>query len=138
MNDIVNAARKYLGVKFQHQGRTKRGLDCLGLVVLAATDCGIVCNDRTDYSHRLDKNTLLNGVLNHCYKIDAPEFGCVALFELSPSMQQHCAIVTSVDPLYIIHAYAPIKMVVEHNLPDGEGEMYVNRQTLIGYYQWLR
>jgi hypothetical protein len=136
--NIVDAARKYLGVKFQHQGRTARGLDCLGLIVAAARDCGIVCNDRTDYSHRLDKDTLLNGILAHCYKVDNPVVGCIALFELKPSMQQHCAIVTSIDPVYIIHAYAPIKMVVEHNLPDGEGEMYVNKQTLIGYYQWRK
>jgi|CXWL01.1.fsa_nt_gi hypothetical protein len=134
--NIVEAARKYLGVKFQHQGRTDRGCDCLGLVVMAATDCGIVCNDRTDYSHRLDKDTLINGILEHCYPIDHPEVGCLAVFELSTS-QQHVAIVTSVDPLYIIHAYAPIRKVCEHGLPDDDGQMYVNKNTLIGYYQWL-
>lgn len=133
--NIVDSARKYLGVKFQHQGRTDRGLDCLGLIVRAATDCGIICNDRTDYSHRLVRNTLLNGILQHCDPITEPVVGCIALFELD-TLQQHCALVTSVDPIYVIHAYAPIKMVVEHNLPDDEGEMYINKNTLIGYYQW--
>jgi hypothetical protein len=134
--NIVEAARKYLGVKFQHQGRTDRGLDCIGLVVRAASDCGIVCKDHTDYSHRLDKNTLRDEILLHCTKIDLPEVGCIALFELNPTLQQHCGIITSIDPLYIIHAYAPIKMVIEHNLPEDEAELYINKKSLIGYYQW--
>lgn len=33
--------RKYKGVRFQHQGRTSNGLDCIGLVKTAAQDLGI-------------------------------------------------------------------------------------------------
>jgi cell wall-associated NlpC family hydrolase len=134
--NIVDYARKYLGVKFQHQGRSPTGCDCLGLVILAATEAGLNCSgDQPTYSHRLDKDTLLNGILKHCDPIDKPEPGCLAVFELSTG-QQHVAIVTSIDPVYIIHAYAPIRKVCEHGLPEDDGQMYINKKTLIGYYQW--
>lgn len=44
------AARTFLGVPFQHQGRTRYGLDCVGLVVLSAAMCGITTGDFTDYT----------------------------------------------------------------------------------------
>lgn len=52
--DAVEAARAYLGVPFVHQGRTRRGLDCIGLVALALIDAGmghyaLHPANRTDY-----------------------------------------------------------------------------------------
>lgn len=32
---VVETARSYLGVPWRHQGRTRRGIDCLGLVALS-------------------------------------------------------------------------------------------------------
>jgi cell wall-associated NlpC family hydrolase len=42
---IVNAARQYLGVRFRHRGRSRVGLDCAGLTVLAYRDCGVEIQD---------------------------------------------------------------------------------------------
>lgn len=39
---LDEAARNYLGVPFRHQGRNPAiGIDCVGLVVCCARDCGI-------------------------------------------------------------------------------------------------
>jgi hypothetical protein len=135
--NLAASAREYLGVPFLHQGRSRRGVDCVGLIILAARDLGYDTRDRTDYHVRLIENQLLNGVLDHCDPIQAPAIGCIALFEL-PNHQQHIAIVTNLDPVYIIHAYAPVKKVCEHNLPPPESGMYVNTQNLLGYYQWRK
>lgn len=47
------AARHYLGVPFLHQGRDLRiGIDCVGLLVLAARDCelhSLAAHDFTEY-----------------------------------------------------------------------------------------
>lgn len=46
------AARAYLGVPFLHQGRNPDvGIDCIGLLVLAARDCGLALDehDRCNY-----------------------------------------------------------------------------------------
>lgn len=35
------AARSYVGVPFRDKGRSLEGLDCIGLLVCAAKDCGV-------------------------------------------------------------------------------------------------
>ena len=40
-NQIVAAAREYMGVPFVHMGRDKNGIDCIGLVVRVIFDLGV-------------------------------------------------------------------------------------------------
>jgi hypothetical protein len=49
---LDEAARLFMGVKFRHQGRNPQvGIDCIGLLVMAATVCGLpqVESDYTGY-----------------------------------------------------------------------------------------
>lgn len=39
---FVEAARAYLGAPWLHQGRSRQGIDCVGLLICAAADCGII------------------------------------------------------------------------------------------------
>lgn len=39
--EFVTTLRSYNGVRFHHQGRTRGGVDCVGLMVLGTQDCGI-------------------------------------------------------------------------------------------------
>ena len=48
-NDIVLAARSMLGVPFKHRGRNRSGVDCAGLVVVVARECGIKIKDFNGY-----------------------------------------------------------------------------------------
>jgi cell wall-associated NlpC family hydrolase len=50
MSALVTAARRYKGVRFRHRGRTERGLDCVGLGILAYRDCGVSLPDFLLYS----------------------------------------------------------------------------------------
>lgn len=47
---LIQSARKYIGVKFRHRGRTRSGLDCAGLVWKAYQDCGVELPDFRLYS----------------------------------------------------------------------------------------
>jgi cell wall-associated NlpC family hydrolase len=38
---FIAAARTYIGVKWQHAGRTRAGVDCVGLLLCAAADSGL-------------------------------------------------------------------------------------------------
>ena len=49
-SDIVAAARSYLGVPWQHLGRSRQGLDCIGLVVRVFQDTGIPVEDQRNYT----------------------------------------------------------------------------------------
>jgi len=57
--EIINAARNYLGVRYKHQGRTRFGLDCLGLVVRVAHDLSLSNEDSTDYGSVPDGKRLM-------------------------------------------------------------------------------
>jgi cell wall-associated NlpC family hydrolase len=62
-DDIVAAARSYIGVPWRHQGRTRRrGVDCFGLVIRAAADCGITVPDEAGYSRSPDGVSILDGM----------------------------------------------------------------------------
>jgi hypothetical protein len=51
VNAIVQAARGYIGTRWQHQGRLDDGLDCAGLVIKVGHDLGLSEFDKTDYPH---------------------------------------------------------------------------------------
>jgi hypothetical protein len=40
--EFIEAARELLGVPFQHQGRTKAGVDCVGVVLWAGKCTGLI------------------------------------------------------------------------------------------------
>ena len=113
---FVNAARKYLGVKFHHQGRNVAGLDCLGLVILAARDIGRYLEDLKGYARTPDGDKLKKecerqlkaGDINNMKEGDI----LLMRFRREP---QHLAIKTDVG---IIHSYQDAGQVVEHGLDD--------------------
>ena len=50
---IIEAARGWVGTKWRHQGRSKRGIDCVGLVIKIAEELEYDTSfDRTDYIRR--------------------------------------------------------------------------------------
>ncbi len=129
--DIVNAARSFIGVKFHHQGRSAvTGVDCLGLLVLVAEVCqlkfeGGTANehDETDYGHNPD-TTRLKGALDRLLSpvpIEQMQAGDVILCTLD-HRPQHLAILADYaaaeGELAMIHAYAPLRKVVEHRLDN--------------------
>ena len=123
---IIAAARSYLGVPFQHQGRSRLGLDCLGLLVCIARDCnlrqgGVLLSecDETTYGHYPDAHDLkrrLELVLSPC---SSPALGSVVLLS-HDGAARHLGIVAnytaSAEEYSLIHAYAPARCVVEHRL----------------------
>lgn len=48
-SQLVTAARKYIGTKWRHRGRSVHGVDCAGLGILAYRDCGVELPDFTLY-----------------------------------------------------------------------------------------
>lgn len=112
---IISAASAYLGTRWHHQGRSRAGLDCIGLMVCTARDLGMTVLDETGYSRQPDGRQLKAALDAHLLRIDAPEPGAVLLmrFEQHP---QHVALMA--DGGDIIHAYAGARKVVRHRLDD--------------------
>ena len=117
---IVEAARRWLGTPFLHQGRTQGlGVDCAGLLVGVAHELGLSQFENTSYSRSPDGVTMertLNAELDRIPFV-AVRPGDVLFFSFFRHAQ-HLAIVTQANPLYIIHAHQPNDRVVEHRLDN--------------------
>lgn len=60
---LASTAMRLVGVPYRHQGRSRTGLDCSGLVVYAHRLCGVDLPDRTDYSLSSDFGPVLLDLL---------------------------------------------------------------------------
>jgi len=105
------AARAFVGVPFLHQGRTRNGVDCIGLVIAALTRCGIVYYEEPPtYARRPNGDSLLAPLRQYCTEADAGEPGTVVAIRFRREIS-HVAIMTGST---IIHAYEGVRRVVEH------------------------
>ncbi|MBB5691774.1 C40 family peptidase [Roseomonas alkaliterrae] len=112
---FVAAARDYIGVPWRHLGRSRTGVDCIGLVLLAARDVGWDLPDPAPYAREPQGTRLLEGVLGHAPRVADAEPGDVLLFRLG-LYGGHVGI-ASLHPAWgvpaCLHAYAPRRQVVE-------------------------
>lgn len=137
--DLPCVARSWLGTRFLHQGRLKRGagegggVDCLGLLVGVARELGLrdrqgralAESDCADYGQFPDGEALRRTLAELLVEIPCSDVapGDIALFRFDGN-PQHLAIVGNYEdaadggdvPLSLIHAYAPARKVVEHRL----------------------
>lgn len=112
---IIAAARSYRGCRYHHQGRTRAGIDCAGLLVCVARDVGIaVDGDQSGYSRTPDGASLKQALDSFGTPVDAFQPGDFLLMRFD-AQPQHIAIVTDVG---IIHSYLSARRVVEHGLSD--------------------
>lgn len=118
-SDLIREARALNGVPWVHLGRTQRGVDCIGLVILAARNAGldlfghIGLADRR-YGRKADQK-LFNMVRQYAQRTEV-EPGALLLFRFDgDSTPRHFGIATERDT--VIHAECKSrKQVVEHGL----------------------
>lgn len=120
---IIMAAEGWLGVRWQHQGRSRAGIDCIGLIECVAAEVGLnpVCalDVSPGYGRVPDGRALKAGLDAHLVRLADPghaQPGDVLLmrFEAAP---QHVALLAH-GPFgpEIIHAWAGARRVVRHGL----------------------
>lgn len=127
---FVEAARTYIGVPWKHLGRSRRGLDCAGLLIVSVKDSeGVEVEAPTRYGRNpfqdglgtyvsKSANLIWSGRKGRC-PIDKIKVGDVALMAPA-SLPRHLAIIGD-DPMYpfsLIHADGSpgVGRVVEHGL----------------------
>lgn len=121
--------RTFLGVKWQHQGRSEQGIDCVGLLVAPAIRLQILQADQdvTNYPRQPDGEQLSALLHQHCRRLaDWKAAACADILAIKFADQpQHVAIITApFHPswgFHVIHAFGNSEMggsVVEHRLDD--------------------
>lgn len=124
---FVEEARALVGTRFRHQGRSEtEGVDCLGLVVVAADRAGwpeARERDRTDYRRRPDAEhlrALLSGNLQRL-NVDQRQHGDILLM-VEGGITAHMGVVDLAPEEgtrareRMIHAYAPLRGVIREYL----------------------
>ena len=114
---FVAAARSLLGVPWVHQGRTERGVDCVGLVVLSLRAVGIEAPLAADYGRLQDYRQARRYLEDFCERVGAPEAGDIVLFKTTQTL--HMAIVTATSegrPTRVLQAFGPGSKVVDTGL----------------------
>lgn len=116
--DFVKTARSFIGTPFAHQGRLPGvGLDCAGVVVMAAIENGLQIEDEFGYPEISEDNVFADKVASYCDIIPISECaaGDLMMFRFFKN-PQHIAIVSNINPLMIIHGYMQVGKTVENNV----------------------
>lgn len=112
-NQVIDTARDYLGVPYQHQGRTRNGLDCIGLAIVVAHDLGLTDFDIDGYGRVPSGKRMSMQLSAECTKLRNGSAKPGDLLHMAYEKQpQHIALVTDKG---IIHADSQ-RGVVEHRL----------------------
>jgi len=108
--DIVACARGYLGVPWLHQGRTRLGLDCAGLIIIVAHELALSDFDVNGYGVEPQGHVMRSLLETHAERVSEPKLGDILLLRFT-RLPQHLAIVTDYG---MIHTHRAVGRVVEH------------------------
>jgi cell wall-associated NlpC family hydrolase len=114
---FISAVKSYIGTPFHHQGRLPQvGLDCAGVVVCAAKECGIAVDDQQGYARTPANGMLEQAVFAHCERITLMDTvdGDILLFKFLRE-PQHLAVYAEGK---LIHAYSSVGKVIENSFDD--------------------
>jgi len=117
---LDQAARQYLGVPFRHQGRNPSiAIDCVGLLVCAARDCGmadVLSHDSTAYGTD-PAHGILEGHLQAAFgpalPVSAMQPGDVAAMFFEGAVRHVGVIAEHPDGLGLIHTNSGVGHVTE-------------------------
>ena len=118
---VVEEGRVWLGTPYHHAADLRGiGVDCAMILVRVFCDLGLVAPfDPRPYTrdwhlHRGEERYLEN-LLARAHEVLAPQPGDVMLFRIG-RCYAHGGIVTSPQPLSILHAFLPARCVVEEEV----------------------
>lgn len=110
--DFIAAARGWIGTPCRHQGRSRAGVDCIGLVVMAARDCGLDAPVEATYGRFQAYLQFKPLLTKFCERVAGPGEGIVALYMTTAIL--HVGVLTGDGT--IVHAPVPPECVKETTL----------------------
>ena len=122
--EVIEELRTWINVPWRHQGRSRLGIDCIGLVTIAAAmiegPAMVAKHDRRDYARRPTRYDLADAFDVFCDRItlaDAQD-GDVLVFADGP-YPCHVGVAATKDGMRtVIHAAARLRKVKEEPLSD--------------------
>jgi hypothetical protein len=129
---VVDEARKWLGTRWVHQGRSSSGIDCAGLLIRVMGDLGLPVRDMTGYRRTPDAMTFLNHIRDQTDLAEIIKPGSIALFRQS-AFPCHTGFFTEKHGiLHIIHSYIGVTKVIEEPFAHQWPDQLVEARDIIG------
>lgn len=123
--EVVSAARDWIGTPYHHAADLRgHGVDCAMLLVRVYCDVGLVepfdprPYTRDWFMHRGEEK-YLGFLFDRALEVREPGLGDTVVFRIG-RLFAHAGIVSRIDPLSVIHAFAPLGCVVEDIVASGE------------------
>ena len=123
INELISECRTYLGVPWKHQGRSRKGVDCVGFLLLALKHLSIETIETKGYSRHPD-GVKLKEIMDSqpsFEKVNSPyKRGDIVLLRIRKE-PQHVALLTEsgTAELGMIHSFnGGEKKVVEHDFAE--------------------
>lgn len=112
--DVVKEAWTWRDVPWRHQGRSRMGIDCIGLVIKVAHGLELSSFDTADYDRRPDGVNFLLGFQTHMDRVrPGTERGGDVVVMRDDRLPCHCGILVPFrGSTYLVHAAAKRKKVV--------------------------
>jgi cell wall-associated NlpC family hydrolase len=113
--DVVIEARRWLGVPWRHQGRTRAGVDCAGLVVMVAHALGLSRYDFRGYGRRAHGQAFVEHFQASMDPLRVAEAqpGDVLVFA-DQAYPCHCGFLTEkFEQPHLLHAHVTRRKVIE-------------------------
>lgn len=121
-SDIIAVARSYIGVPFLHQGRTRDGVDCLGLIGVVSNYVGHKVTLPNAYSTAPSGQRIVEQAEKYVVKPQRQGWDnlipgdIIVMWAFQAGVPQHFAIMGELrGHLTMIHALQRAGKVVEHN-----------------------
>ena len=122
-NEIVQAAKNLVGMKYRHQGRGQGSIDCVGVPIYITHELGLSAWDTTDYGPRpaLQKfNQLIAESGATRIPITALSHGDMAQISWEGSAPVHVGIIEIDEQgqMWVIHAFMMHRQVTREPVSD--------------------
>ena len=113
--DIVLEARRWIGTRYKHQGRSLAGVDCAGLIIKVAHNLNLSTHDEANYGRNPNGYAMMRSLEGHAVKVKRqPMAGDILLFSFQ-GFPRHLGIRSDTG---MIHSFATARKVVEHAYDD--------------------
>lgn len=116
--EVVVKAREFIGTRYRHQGRSREGVDCIGLPACVRAELGLETLDVTDYGRRASDESMLEWCRERMVTVAELQPGDILVMAFGTD--RHMAIVGDYPHggFSIIHAYIDNRCVVENRLDE--------------------
>jgi cell wall-associated NlpC family hydrolase len=129
---VVDAARAWLGTRWVHQGRAKAGIDCAGLLIKVHEDLGLPVTDMAGYRRSPDGKSFLEHIRSQTVPAAYPLPGTIGIFRQS-NFPCHTGIFAEKNGVVtLIHAYAGAGKVIEEPFIHDWPILLVQLRDIIG------